>query len=128
MTEALVCTRLALRLVDDASDGSSGSVPGAAAGAAAASLVDRAVMCEGVFPAVAPASVGAPERRALVAYNAAAVGMLSAAADGVAGVLAARQVERLSGLAEGNLREEEHEEEDSDSDTDDELDEFDDID
>ena len=119
MTEALVCTRLALRLVDDASDGTSGSVPGAAAGAAAASLVDRVVMCEGVFPAVAPASVGAPERRALVAYNAAAVGMLSAAADGVAGVLAARQVERLSGLAEGNLREEEDEEEDSDSDTDD---------
>jgi pre-rRNA-processing protein IPI1 len=93
MTEALVCTRLALRLVDRADARARGGVPGAAAGAAAGALAAR-VLGGGAFPAVAPAAHGAPERRALVAYNAAAAALLSAAADGVGAVLDARRAER----------------------------------
>jgi len=94
MTEALVCVRLALRLVDRAdARGPPGGVPGAAAGAAAGALAAR-VLGGGAFPAVAPAAHGAPERRALVAYNAAAAALLSAAADGVGAVLDARRAER----------------------------------
>ena len=93
MTEALVCTRLALRLVDRADARARGGVPGAAAGAAAGALAAR-VLGGGAFPAVAPAAHGAPERRAFVAYNAAAAALLSAAADGVGAVLDARRAER----------------------------------
>ena len=98
MTEALVCARLALSLVDgaDAGDaGTRGGVPGAAAGAAAGALAAR-MLDGGAFPAAAPAARGAPERRALVAYNAAAAALLSATADGVAAVLAARGAERAA--------------------------------
>jgi pre-rRNA-processing protein IPI1 len=93
MTEALVCTRLALRLVDRADAGKRGGVAGAAAGAAAGAVAKR-VLDGGAFPAAAPAAHGAPERRALVAYNAAAAALLSATADGVAAVLDARREAR----------------------------------
>ena len=93
MTEALVCTRLALRLVDRADARARGGVPGAAAGAAAGALAAR-MLGGGAFPAVAPAAHGAPERRAFVAYNAAAAALLSAAAYGVGAVLDARRAER----------------------------------
>jgi pre-rRNA-processing protein IPI1 len=93
MTEALVCTRLALRLVDRADASKRGGIAGAAAGAAAGAVAKR-VLDGGAFPAAAPAAHGAPERRALVAYNAAAAALLSATADGVAAVLDARREAR----------------------------------
>ena len=93
MTEALVCTRLALRLVDRADAGKTGGIVGAAAGAAAGAVAKR-VLDGGAFPAAAPAAHGAPERRALVSYNAAAAALLSATADGVAAVLDARREAR----------------------------------
>jgi pre-rRNA-processing protein IPI1 len=128
MTEALVSTRLALRLVDNGTHGGQlGRVPGAAAGAAAGALCHRA-LGGGAFPAVAPAAFGAPERRALVAYNAALVGLLSATADGVASVLDARVVERASVLSQSVVcegletdQETDDSDSDSDSDTDDEY-------
>ena len=93
MTEALVCARLALELVDRTDAGARGGIAGAAAGAAAGAIAAR-MLDGGVFPAAAPAALGAPERRALVAYNAAAAALLSATADGVGAVLAARGTER----------------------------------
>ena len=58
MTEALVCTRLALRLVDRADARACVGVPGRRRGAAGA-LAAR-VLGGGAFPAVAPAAHGAP--------------------------------------------------------------------
>ena len=125
MTEALVCTRLALRLVDRADARARGGVPGAAAGAAAGALAAR-VLGGGAFPAVAPAAHGAPERRALVAYNAAAAALLSAAADGVGAVLDARRAERAvaaerddEGCAEDDAEADASSESDAMSDSDD---------
>ena len=86
MTEALTCVQLSLRLVDEGAD-ARGGVEGAAAAAAAPHVARRLLR---VFPARAPAAAGgAHERRALVAFNAAAARLLSAVADGAARVVAA---------------------------------------
>lgn len=85
MTEALTCVQLSLRLVDEGAD-ARGGVEGAAAAAAAPHVARRLLR---VFPARAPAAAGgAHERRALVAFNAAAARLLSAVADGTARVVA----------------------------------------
>ena len=85
MTEALTSLQLCFRLVDEGAD-ARGGVEGAAAAAAAPHVAARLLRA---FPARAPASAGgAPERRALVAFNAAAARLLGSVADGTARVVA----------------------------------------
>ena len=85
MTEALTSLQLCFRLVDEGAD-ARGGVEGAAAAAAAPHVAARLLRA---FLARAPASAGgAPERRALVAFNAAAARLLGSVADGTARVVA----------------------------------------
>ena len=85
MTEALTSLQLCFRLVDEGAD-ARGGVEGAAAAAAAPHVAARVLRA---FPARAPAAAGgAPERRALVAFNAAAARLLGSVADGTLSVVA----------------------------------------